>query len=122
MFAVFEGADCSGKSTVASLLSRDYGVMVMENPPAPYALIKQAVLTECEPLSRLMFFLAGNIHAGRAARSSRQPVVCVRYIWSTLAYYMAVEQVGVSTFRWFIEIAERTLPFPDVVIQFTVDR
>ena len=122
MFLVIEGPDCAGKTAVGTALRGIPGVAVIETPPSPFGEIKADVLTKCVPAARLLYFLAGNVHAGAIAAQANSAVVAVRYVWSTLAYHMAIYGTPLEELAHVVEVVRREIPLPDLVVYLDVDR
>jgi thymidylate kinase len=92
-----EGVDGSGKSTLALTLAGPTG-RVLESPPEPYRALRHEVAASPAAMSRLCYFLAGNHQAAALAAADRSagPVVVVRHLWSTIAYFSALEGIPVA--------------------------
>lgn len=92
---------------VGNALALRPDVEVVESPPEPFAGIKTQVLYNTHPLARLMFFMAGNIEVGLNANSVSAPkkhFVAVRFIWSTLAYHVALEKIKFEILEPYINL------------------
>jgi deoxyguanosine kinase len=120
---VLEGVDAAGKSAVAQGLAARGQAIVVESPPAPLATIKGAVLEELAALPRLLYFMAANLHisAQVQAATAEQPLVAVRYIWSTLAYHATIERVTVASVIGRIGPFLDELAMPTSVFYLTAD-
>jgi len=89
-FFVLEGIDATGKSTVAKSLAQR-GVRVVESPIRPF-MGKQAVIERATPFANFLFFMASNAQLASLVRenTSTDAIVCVRYVWSSIAYHVAL--------------------------------
>ena len=107
MFVTFEGIDGAGKSTQVELLAAALGpeALILREPggtPAGERL--RAILKDPEaglsPRTELLLFLAARAElvesAIRPALEAGRPVVCDRFIDSTVAYQGAARGLGVE--------------------------
>ena len=122
IFVVLEGLDGTGKTTVASALKvamKESGrpTVCVRTPLPPYDQIASKVIALGTVESRFAFFLASIFDASERIRKqlSDTSVVCDRYVYSTLAYHLAL---GVD--RRFVEAVPRVLQ-PDFKFLLTVD-
>ena len=123
-FVVLEGIDLSGKTTMANLLAHSFDAELLKSPPSPFESIKQSVLEEAAPLARLYYFLASDIQISKMASEilARKRVICDRYLWSTLAYHSAIENIPPQYLVDFAKPLLRSLLMPDLVIYLKVNR
>jgi thymidylate kinase len=126
-FFVLEGRDAAGKSTVASLLEASGDFVSVESPAPPLRDVKTDVLNLLPPLPRLLYFVAANLDmALRVVESAHldrgMHVIVARYIWSTIAYHAAIEDVPVATAVEPIRPILSRIPRPDRVVFLEVDR
>ena len=123
-FLVLEGIDGSGKSTVAHLLNNESDIYAFESPPALFSPIKQSILESAAPLARLTYFLAGNMQISEDIKDlvKQKHVVCVRYIFSTIAYHAALENIGVEDVMPIIRGYIKQLILPNIVAFLDVSR
>jgi dTMP kinase len=116
-FVVLEGADGTGKSTVAKALATALGGEYIATPPPPLSSVREQIDQTASVDVRFLYYLAGVLHASDIARKVRRskPVVCDRYLASTIAYHKAL---GLS---W--NLAAEDIPFlnPDITFQLTVE-
>lgn len=91
-FVVIEGIDGVGKSTVARALAEYVHGKYIETPWAPFDAIRQQVDDLRDLNVRFHYYLSAVIGAGPIIRelTQHQPVICSRYIYSTLAYHRAM--------------------------------
>jgi thymidylate kinase len=90
-FVVIEGSDGSGKSSVAEHLSASGRAHYFETPGLPFSRIKDEVIEDGCALTNGLFFMASVLDVRRHLETiaTETTVVCVRYIWSTIAYQVA---------------------------------
>ena len=123
-FVVIEGIDGAGKSTIADLLAATANMRCFETPQEPFSIIKQAVLEQGSPLARLLFFMAANAQVAETVTSLlvTRDVILVRYVWSTVAYHAAIENVPVIELMPMLEPLLSRIILPEFVIFMDVDR
>src|ERR1700677_1365004 len=93
LFIVLEGADGTGKTTAAKNLAKSLGAKYIATPPPKFREIRNVVDKDVSVGVRFLFYLTGVLHASDIVRQTlaNQPVVCDRYIASTIAYHRALE-------------------------------
>jgi len=81
-------------------------------------------LEQATPMARLAYFMAGNLQISSYAKkpSREKHLICVRYIFSTLAYHSAIEDVDVVNLQPVVKVFSQWLMLPDVVIFLDVTR
>jgi thymidylate kinase len=123
-FAVLEGIDYAGKTTIAEGLSNYVGSPILSSPPLPFKKIKREILEMAAPLARLCYFLGSNVQISTEVRNrmGSAHVICDRYIWSTIAYHAAMEQMSVESLMPFVEQVRPSLLLPNFVFFLTVRR
>ena len=91
-FVVIEGVDGTGKSTVAELLANALRGIYFRTPSGPYATLRRFVDKGFDPAIRFRFYLEAVAHASSEIRAliDHRPVVCDRYLRSTLVYHRAL--------------------------------
>jgi dTMP kinase len=116
MFVTFEGIDGAGKSTQAELLAAALSseTLLLREPGGTPAgerlreLLKDPEV-ELSPRTELLLFLAARAElvesAIRPALAAGRPVVCDRFIDSTVAYQGAARGLGVEMVRELNRIA-----------------
>ncbi len=128
----FEGIDGSGKSTAVArvakaLQSRVPGLVTTreetEGPSGTW--VRQSIAEGMDPLATTFLFLADraeHLAQLRAWREAGQPVLCDRYLHSTLAYQSVTLQDRVSNPLEFLRrLHEPWCPQPDHVLLFRAD-
>jgi thymidylate kinase len=123
-FYVLEGLDAAGKTSVASLLGDWADLSTIETPSPPLGEVKEGVLEFLPPVSRLLYFMAANFDiADRYVRSNpHQTVLVTRYIWSTIAYHAAIEDIPVSVVVQPLKPLLERLLLPEKVVFLKVGR
>lgn len=124
IFLVLEGIDGTGKTTIARQLSNAISGQYIKSPPEPFAVIKQHVLETATPTARFTYFLCSNIQLSSLAESllDRTHVVTDRYIWSTIAYHAAIENIPPMRLKHLVTPFQKFLMMPDFVIYLMVSR
>jgi dTMP kinase len=116
MFVTFEGIDGAGKSTQAELLAAALGpdsVLLREPGGTPAGERLREILKDPEaglsPRTELLLFLAARAElvesAIRPALEAGRPVVCDRFIDSSVAYQGAARGLGVEVVQGLNEVA-----------------
>jgi dTMP kinase len=123
-FIVLEGVDLSGKTTLAPLLANELGAKLLKSPPAPFDAIKTSVLENASSFARLLYFLAANLEVSRIITGvlKHQPVICDRYVWSTIAYHSAIENSPETNIDNILSLLINSLAVPDLVVLLRVNR
>lgn len=93
-FVCIEGIDGVGKTTVSRMLANALGGTYYKTPPPPYESIRAEIDKKADPCSRFYFYLSAVSFASTEIRAllRSQTVVCDRYIYSTLAYHIAMDE------------------------------
>jgi len=90
-FFALEGVDGSGKSTVGKSLAEQAGGIYMKTPGEQYKAVRAHIDNGTPKETKLLFYLATVMDA--SAQIGRmlltQPVICDRYIWSSLIPHAA---------------------------------
>lgn len=91
-FVVIEGIDGVGKSTIARALAEHIHGKYIETPWPPFDRIRDEVDDLKDLDVRFYFYVSAVIGVTPIIRecTKHQPVVCSRYIYSTLAYHRAM--------------------------------
>ena len=110
-FVVFEGLDLAGKTTIVNTLADLKKGISIKSPAIPFSDITQSVLERTTPMASFCFFLASNLQTSSQALNllNSENVFCDRYIFSTIAYHAARQQVP------FSKMMELAKPFLDII-------
>jgi thymidylate kinase len=125
MFINIEGVDCSGKTTITSLLSQYTGCISLKSPLSPISEIKKALFNEWSEIARTFIFMGSNLEIStRAAKALKTSslVIVDRYIWSTLAYHIALGALTDQQAMDLFGVVKEHLVMPDVVVYLDMDR
>ena len=89
-FVVLEGVDGSGKTTVGQRLAHELGGAYLHTLSEGYKPSRAYVDTSA-PDARLLFYLSSVVDASERIAQMRleQPVICDRYVWSSLVPHAA---------------------------------
>ena len=90
-FIVFEGVDGAGKTTIGKRLARELSAVYLRTPGESYHSARKHVDSSASPEAKLLFYLSSVCDASHQATLLRGsvPVVCDRYIWSSLIPHAA---------------------------------
>jgi thymidylate kinase len=91
-FVCIEGPDGVGKTTIAHAVVRNVSGIYYKTPPRPYSDIRKTIDERASALARFNFYLSSVQFASIEVETLLQvaPVVCDRWIYSTLAYHAAM--------------------------------
>lgn len=112
-FYVIEGIDGSGKSSLGPLVAESIDASFHEYPIAFKPAIN-IIDEKASPEARFMFYMGYNVQTSHDVSLLAQegPVVCVRYLYSTMVYHLIK---GVNE-KMVFDIAKSTpLLRPDIV-------
>lgn len=91
-FIVFEGLSAVGKSKLAEVTSERISGMYYETPSDAFLEFRELIDKSASRKARFLYYLAGVVDASKeiAEILKQQPVVCDRYILTTLCYHRAL--------------------------------
>lgn len=91
-FMAIEGVDGVGKTTCAQILAKRVSGYYYKTPSRIFEKMRKEIDTLGNLRLRFIFYLASVFHATYEIRKllSEQPVICDRYVWSTIAYHRAL--------------------------------
>lgn len=112
LFLCIEGIDGVGKTTVSQLFARRHGFHYYKSPSGPLARVRSIADEELDPVARFFFYRAATQHDSTVIEAllQRGPVICDRYIYSTIAYHVVMDP-RIATYS-----VQEHLCIPDVVI------
>lgn len=121
-FIVFEGVDGSGKTTIGKKLAQEIGGVYIRTPSEGYRPARSYVDSSNSSEAKLLFYLSSVVHASHQIALSRQtkPVVCDRYVWSTLIPHSAYHGVDLSLLENSLGFITKTLEIPTHTVLLTV--
>lgn len=93
VFISLEGVDGVGKTTVAKILAADNSFIYYKSPSGPFAQLRKEIDEHAKPIERYCFYrLATQFDSVQISRLlEKGSVVCDRYIASTAAYHIAMD-------------------------------
>ena len=117
LFVVLEGTHCVGKTALAQMLSKRFGFYSVRTPPSVYDPLRDYMHREATGISRFLFYMAGNADASREIQQAlkTQPVVCDRYLASTIAACHIDYGVELPRLQSIVEAMGDALVRPDKV-------
>jgi len=91
-FIVIEGLSGSGKTTIGQLVAEKIGAEFYKSPGPLFNSIRDKVDEGADLTSRFFFYLAGTIQTSKEISLilKTKPVVCDRYLLTTLCYHRAI--------------------------------
>lgn len=94
-FIVIEGVDGAGKTMAARSVEREYNFKYHATPPEGYKSIRSYISEYASPMSRLLYYMAGNIDASIGIRRTLEEtgVICDRYLFSTIISHSLRENI-----------------------------
>ena len=119
---VFEGVDGAGKTETGRLLEKDYGFKYCATPPNGYKPLRAYMNETASPISRFLYYMAGNIDASREMKEllKADNVICDRYVFSTLVAHSIRENVPLEQMIELSKPYQDYLIVPDVTILLDV--
>ena len=117
-FIAIEGIDGVGKSTCAKLLAEKMSAYYYKTPSGIFEKVRTTIDISVDPYTRFIFYLGGTLYASEKIKKivTYQPVVCDRYILSTIIYHEAMG-VNISS----IIQKQPTILAPDYYIYLYTD-
>lgn len=117
-FVCIEGVDGVGKTTIALKLAAKLGAVYYKTPSPPFDLIRSQIDSAADPRTRFLYYLSSVAHASSEILQllDRSPVVCDRYIYSTVAYHVCME----DTLRRWLPVG--VFLKPDLSVLLTADQ
>lgn len=94
-FIVLEGLSGAGKTTIAKAVAEAINAHFYKTPPSLFCLMREEIDRSADGISRFLFYLAGVFYASQEIVEilKYQPVVCDRYILTTLCYHRAINVI-----------------------------
>lgn len=122
MFYLFEGGNGTGKSTISKIVAERIGARYLSTPPAQYETFREYMDTQASPLAVFLFYMAGNIEVSEKIKAALRdgPVVCDRYVPSTMASLMVRVAISLAEARRLVGPLETYLVSPDLTVLVTV--
>jgi dTMP kinase len=118
LFIAIEGIDGVGKTTCAKILAKRVSAYYYRTPSGLFERNRTKIDTLGDFHLRFIFYLASVFHATNRIRKllTEQPVICDRYIYSTIAYHKAL---GVDLS--YIDLERLPILLPDFSIYLWAD-
>ena len=117
-FICIEGVDAAGKTSVSSALAQQLNAAYYKSPGNPFADFRHHVDGQIDPLTRYFFYRAAVQHDSKviAQQLEQGPVICDRYIYSTLAFHIVLDArvEKISDFTGLL--------IPDLTVVLTTNR
>ena len=95
LFISIDGVDGVGKTTVCEALAEALEAIYFKSPSQPFNFIRKLVDTNINPLTRYFFYRAAIQNDSQHIQellASGHSVICDRYIFSTYAYHLALDE------------------------------
>jgi len=122
-FIVFEGIDGAGKTTIAKHLAVSMGAEYLKTPGKGFAPARAYIDNGTPPDTKLLYYLA-SVHdaSATAARTlGDRPVVCDRYLWSSLIPHAAYFNRDLDILEERVQPVIEGLLQPHQTVLITVD-
>lgn len=116
-FVVLEGTHGAGKTSVAKILAEEFGFYKIETPNSKYDQLREYMHHEASGLSRFLFYLASvvDVSYGLSELLEQRPVICDRYIYSTIAGCCVDYDLEFSYLNAILSTMENEIVYPDAV-------
>ncbi len=111
-FYVIEGVDGAGKTETARSLEKKYNFKYYSTPPAEYKPIRNYISEKATPISRLLYYMAGNLDASEEMKVLLESnnIICDRYLFSTIISHSVREKLD---WRYTIDLI---LPYKEYLL------
>ena len=121
-FIVFEGVDGSGKTTIGKKLAQEIGGIYMCTPSEGLRPARSYIDSSPSSEAKLLFYLSSVVDASQRISLSREtrPVICDRYIWSTLIPHSTYHGVELGFLEHSLEFITQNLEVPTHTVLLTV--
>jgi dTMP kinase len=122
-FIALEGVDGSGKTTVAEQLAQKVSALYLRTPGEGYKPARKYVDNGTPPAAKLFFYLSSVADASSQITKARaiQPVVCDRYLWSTLIPHSAYHNTDLKALEKVLKFATDTFEVPSNTVLLQVN-
>ena len=122
-FIVFEGVDGSGKTTIARELAQQMGGIYMKTPGKSFEPAREYIDNGAATDAKLFFYLSSVFDASAQIQTTLEshPVVCDRYIFSTIVPHAAYHGRDLEELEEELRPVTSRLLQPDQTILLTVD-
>lgn len=120
IFITIEGIDGAGKSTIASMLAERIGAAHIKTPDARFSDDRQRIDTQGTIEEKYEFYISSLEKHQTEIRSllKEKPIVCDRYIHSTIAYQWPTEEEPPNDIKSLFP----KLTWPDLSVLLTVSK
>lgn len=120
-FIVLEGIDGSGKSSIGKMFEEKHGIKFIQTPGKNLDLVRTYIETR-DPLTRLLFYYAGNYDTGNTIREllKTTSVVCDRYFYTTIIYFSIFNGCSLKDSLELMKNINEKMFFPDIVIYLKI--
>lgn len=121
-FIVFEGVDGSGKTTIGEKLAQEIGGIYMRTPSEGLRPARSYIDSSPSSEAKLLFYLSSVVDASQRIALTRetQPVICDRYIWSTLIPHSVYHNVDLNSLEHSLRFITEKLEVPTHTFLLTV--
>lgn len=124
-FIALEGVDGAGKTTVSERLAHELGATYLRTPGEGYRLARKHVDSSASPQAKLLFYVSSVVDASHQASLIRtsKPVICDRYIWSSLIPHAAYYEQDLHTLEqsWKFITSQIAVPSQTILLRVNED-